>query len=836
MFDIQADYSDCEPAGLELPKIEMDSNVLTEIGLGEDALAYDVLRELALKGVKKRGIDKLPNKQEYYDRAKYELEVLERLGFTDYILFNWDVVDDAIKKGVPIGDGRGSAAGSLLLYLLYVTKVDPIKKGLYFERFVSEARAEKITDIHGKEFLVGALAPDIDTDVAHTHRHLIVEYIEEKHKGRTSKILTFNKFKSKSCIKEAAKYFGEVDEEEANRISDLIPEEHGVELSLKVSYDNDENFRSWVDENREIYESALIIENLNKNVGVHPSGIAICSQDITNVIPLQLTKDGDLISGYDMDDVADLMVKFDILGLKTLSMVDLVCNKIDVSFDDIDPDNPFIYQVLQDLKYPVGLFQISARTNFEVVQKVKPLNWEELSDSVALARPAALPSVPEYVSRKHSLEKLGINDTLDEILATTKNVMLFQEQVMRCCNEVFGMPLGESELLRRAIGKKKPEEVAKYEEKIFTAARNLGIDESVAQYFWDIVKISAAYQFNLSHSICYASLAAKTVWLKFKYPREFFCSILELAEFEPKPLEVIAEVSRELKEFNIQLLPPRLDKSKINFTIEGNNIRYGLKSIKGVSEKTKDSLREFSKAEPSNKYEVFRIAKECGMNIGVLVSLIYAGALGEEKRLLTALEAQAFNILTPREKRNFAIIGEEFDYKLLNSIAEARARIGDDNKPIMKESRFETFKRNFAKYKDLYEENKKHESLATWWFEKKFLGYAYTCKLRDCFAGELDSLSEIGGSSWRSVGHIDEFFVRISQAGNRGMTFTVSDEESQVRLMFYDSQNQFKFSEWEDETGGIKKEDIVIVRGNNKWINSIDIVSAKVYTKMRDLK
>ena len=840
MFEDFKPYDDCEPAGLELPKIEVEAKVLDKLGLDNSASSFDVMRGLALEGAKERGIENLPNKQEYYDRVKTELQIFEELGFTDYILLNWDVINFARKNKVPIGDGRGSAAGSLVLYLLRVTNIDQIKYGLYFERFVSPSRAKKITDKHGKTFLVGALAPDVDTDIAHSHRPLVIDYIEEKHKGRTSKILTYNTFSSKLCIREAAKYFGEVDEEEANRISDMVPKEHGKVLSLERAYEESDKFKEWVDENRKIFDHALVIENLHKNNGVHPSGIAICSQDIRKVMPLQLTKDGSLVSGYDMDDVADLMVKFDILGLRTLSIAYLACEKIGVDFDDIDPEDPFIYQQLQDYKHPAGLFQISAHTNCEVAQAIKPLNLFELYDVVALARPAALQFVSDYKKQKVTPEKLGMNDALDDILATTKNVMLYQEQVMRSCHEVFGMSLDDAENLRRAIGKKKVDEIPKWQGKIFDAADAAGIHHEVPNYFWNVVENSAAYQFNLSHSICYASLAAKTVWLKYKHTSEFFCSILEIAEHEQEPLEVVAEVTRELHDFGINLLPPQLDKSEMDFTIEDGNIRYGLKSIKGISTSTQDALGDFVKTKRDNKFDVFRSAKQCGINIGVLSSLIYAGALGSDFRLLTALEAQTFNILTDREKMNFEAFGKEFNYKLLDVIAKTRHRIGkgDVTKQIMADKRFENvFKRDYTKYKELYEANKKFEKLAIWWFEKKLLGYAYTYKLRECFDGQLDPISAVGGSnSWRVIGHVDDFFIKKSVKGNRYIRFTISDEETQKTMMFCDSPRAQKFSDWEEESGGMSKSDIVIVRGNDEWVNSIDIMGERVYLKVRDLK
>ena len=451
MFEEYTPYDDCEPAGLELPSISLDEQTLSSLNLDEKASSLDILRQLARRGIIEKGIDKFPNKKQYYDRVLLEIQVFDELGFIDYVLLNWEIVGYAKKNKFCVGDGRGSGASSLVLYLLNVTNIDPIEHNLYFERFVSKSRAKKVTDKRGKEFLVGSLAPDVDTDVSHVCRPKLIEYIEDKYKGRTSKILTFNTFSAKLCIKEVVKYFGGYSEDEANIISDMVPKQHGVVLSLKKSVEESEKFAEWVSENKDLYLHALVLENLNKNVGVHPSGIAICAEPVEKVIPLQLTKEGSLVSAYDMGDVSDLMVKFDILGLKTLTTADRVCKRIGINLEDVDANDPFIYRELQDFKYPSGLFQISAPTNFRVIKKVQPLNLNELSDSIAIGRPAALQFLDEYVSQKNSLEKLGIDETLDKILASTKNVMLFQEQTMKVCHEVFGMTLDDAEQLRRCI-------------------------------------------------------------------------------------------------------------------------------------------------------------------------------------------------------------------------------------------------------------------------------------------------------------------------------------------------------------------------------------------------
>ena len=347
-------------------------------------------------------------------------------------------------------------------------------------------------------------------------------------------------------------------------------------------------------------------------------------------MPLQKTKDGDLITGYNMHDVADLMVKFDILGLRTLTIAHRTCEKIGINIDEIDPNDDFIYEKLQDYNHPEGLFQISASTNFRVCQEVKPDNLNELSDVVALARPGALQFVDEYIRQKQAPKSSDLHKELDEILSWSKNVILYQEQLMQIANKVFGLTLEEAETLRRIVGKKKADEMPKWRDRIYQAAENLKLDSQISDFYWSALLASADYSFNKSHSFAYAELAAKTVYLKYKYPREFFLSVLESSEFDPDPLSVIASVHQELDHFGIKLLPPNLFKSKMNFSIEGVDIRYGLNSIKGISSKSIESLMDFKGSDGfSSKYDVFSAAKSCGINISVLVALIQAGAMGE---------------------------------------------------------------------------------------------------------------------------------------------------------------------------------------------------------------
>jgi DNA polymerase III subunit alpha len=851
MFKDFTIYDCVEPAGVELPQTPVDESVLEKLELKKGSSNYEIVRKLCYQGMVAKGLEKEKN---YIDRVKFELNTLNTLGFIDYILLNWDVINFCHDNDIPVGGGRGSAAGSLVLFLLGVTDIDPIPHGLFFERFVSKSRARKVTDSNGKEFLVGSVLPDIDNDISYEKRGKVIEYIEKTHAGRTAKILTFNTFSSKLCIREATKYFDEAKEDEAKNVSDLIPKLHGQVLSLKNAREESEKFDEWCSSHRTTIENAIAIENLIKNTGVHPSGIAICSENIEDVVPLQLTKDGDLVTGYNMHDVADLMVKFDILGLRTLTIAHKTCQKLGIKLEDIDPNDFNIYRVLQDFNHPVGLFQISADTNFQVCQDVKPIDLNELSDVVALARPSSLQFVDDYIRQKRSPEELGIDPVMDELLRESKNVFLYQETLMQCISQVFGFSLQDADDVRRIVGKKMVEKMQPWKEKIYNAAQEKGMEERVADFFWSALEAAAHYSFNKSHSFAYATLAAKTVYLKFNHPQEFFLSVLESAEFEPDPLQTISSVNQELPDFGIKLLPPDLFKSGLNFQIEGDDIRYGLNSIKGISLRSLKSLVSFRGNSFDNKYHAFVAAKECGINISVLAALIQAGTMDSntDNRIRLVLEAQSFNLLTDREKRNLDKLGNKYNFDVLDSIADIvdKQVLGDDNRPIMKPSRFETFKKKFDNYRSIYNENKKHHKFTYWWYENSLLGYSYSFGLTDCFSDEYGMLTNLKesnslsqGSSFKCVCQVKDCFTRTSRNGNKYMMIFGSDNTSDHKFLLMDNRNSENLTEFieDNQDKPLKKEDIIVVfarrsDSNTSFAENIKIINSSVLMKLGDLK
>jgi DNA-directed DNA polymerase III PolC len=848
-------YEDCSPPGVLLPNISIEKRYYSELGVSSSISNYDFLRELCKKGVEKYEIPKLTNSRDYYDRTKMELEVFNSLGFVDYILLNWDVLNYCHENAIPAGPGRGSAAGSLVLYLIGVTQVDPIKNNLFFERFVSKSRARKI-EKDGITYLDGSLLADVDNDIAYEHRQSVISYIEKKHPSRTAKILTLNTLSSKLCIKECAKIVGNKEESEANIVSDYISKTYGEVQDLKSSREENEKLADWIADNEEVFAIACKIEGLNKNTGVHPSGIAISNQEISKICPLQLTGEGALVTAYDMNWVSELMVKFDILGLRTLTVIYDVCKQLGIKANEIDLESPDCFLPLQKLNSPHGLFQIEADTNFKVCKKVKPCSLDQLSATIALARPGALDFVDRYISSGGEAE---VHEFFSQILSSTSGIPLYQEQLMQMAVRV-GFSLDESEQIRRIVGKKKVKEMPAWKKKIEDKVKNNpSIPNEVSDILWKVAEDSANYSFNKSHAISYATLSAWTVYLKFKYPLNFFLSLLKISKFEPSPHEEISKISQELSSFDIELLSPDLALSHMDFSTEGKNIRFGLNSIKGVSEKSLGALRDFRDSETPSKFDIFIAAKQSGLNIGIVSALIQAGALSSYKsnRSLLVLEAQSFNILTDREKRNILQLGEKYEYKLLNILADARdgKLLGDDGRLLMPPKRFETFKRKYDPYKSIYEKNKKYEKFANWYFETKLLGYSYSTTLKDVFSTDrsLSNTEEIKNASENSsiklIGTISDAFKRTSRNGNEYLKITIEDEKGSADCLFMNSrrrvrgtwQNNNRLDKYLEQNKDLPEKGNIIMARCTKgedvlFVEDLTVLDKKIYLKLSDLK
>lgn len=840
-------YNECVPPGVRLPEIKISKKYYEDLNISTKTNNFDFLKNLCEKGFLKKEINNFSNFNVYKERLDTELKVLNELGFVDYILLNWDIINFCHESNIPVGPGRGSAAGSLVLYLIGVTNVDPVKYDLFFERFVSKSRAKKI-EKDGVTYLDGSLLADVDNDIAYEHRQKVIDYIEEKNPSRTCKILTLNTLSSKLCVKECGKIVSELAEKDVNLVSDYIPKKFGKVSSLSQSEQESERFAEWSKQNPKCIKIAKKIEGLNKNTGVHPSGIAISYYKISEICPLQSTNDNSIVTAYDMNWVSELMVKFDILGLRTLSVIYDVCKSIDIDIYKVNLDEESIYKPLNDsLRCPHGLFQIEADTNFRVCQSVKPRSLEELSAVIAIARPGALEFSNMYAEYIRTGDFNVVHDFFSDILSYTGGIPLYQEQLMKMIVKV-GFTLDEAEQLRRIVGKKKVDLMPEWKSKIEGKVQQNNLPVEAGDILWKVAEDSANYSFNKSHSIAYATLAAWTTYLKFNFPQDFFLSLLKMTKFEPSPQEEINNITQELSFFDMKLLPPDLERSMMDFSKEGSNIRFGLNSIKGVSEKSLESLSKFRSVKNPNKFNIFVSAKQAGLNIGILSSLIQAGCLPsyECSRSLLVLEAQSFNILTDREKRCVIELGGKFNYKLLDIIAEAsKGLLASDGKPLMKESRFKTFKKKYDKYKEIYLQNKKFEKFANWYFETKLLGYSYSGDLKSVFSDAettFNSLDFYDESSCRGkfIGVVNEFYKGVSRNGNKYFKMILSDEYGKYPAMFMDNSRGNKYSDYIDSGKKLpEKNDIVAIVGSKfsdiVFADNLLPLQEKIYMKLGDL-
>lgn len=840
-------YDTCVPPGVKLPSIEIDSAHYDRLNLDHSVDNYTFLKKLADSGLTDL---KLKNNQKkiYQSRLESELLTLQDLGFVDYILLNWDIINYCVQEGIPVGPGRGSAAGSLTLFLIGVTKIDPIKYELFFERFVSKSRAKK-TIVDGEVFLDGSLLADIDNDIAYEYRQKVIDYIEAKNPQRTAKILTLNTLSSKLCIKECGKIVSNIPEKDVNIISSLIPKKFGKVFSIKNSLDENDKFKNWSKDHQKCLKIALKIEGLNKNTGVHPSGIAISYYKISEICPLQRASDGSVITSYDMNWVSELMVKFDILGLRTLSVIHDVCNNVGIKLEDINLNSKQVFKPLsKGLRSPHGLFQIEAETNFRVCQLIKPRTLEELSAVIALARPGALEFSNAYAEYTQNSVPQNVHDFFTDVLSYTGGIPLYQEQLMKMAVKV-GFTLDEAEQLRRIVGKKKTDSILEWKDKIKNKVEENGLDSEISDILWSVAEDSANYSFNKSHSLAYATLSAWTVYLKFTYPQDFFLSLLKMTKFEPSPQEEINNISQELNFFKISLLPPDLERSEIDFCKEKENIRFGFNSVKGVSDKSLSSLLSFrsKSSESLNKFNTFFIAKQSGLNIGILSSLIQAGCLPSynSSRSLLALEAQSFNLLTDREKRLSFELGSKHSYQLLNIIADSNKIICSDGKPFMNEGRLSTFKNKYAKYKEIYLQNRCFEKFANWYFETKLLGYSYSGDLKSVFQdseGLFNSLDFYENINCRGkfIGLVTDVYKGVSRSNNKYFKMTISDEYGSYPVMFMDNSRGLKYSNYINSGGKLpEKDDIISLVGSRfndaVFADSITLLQHKIYLKLSDL-
>lgn len=573
---------------------------------------------------------------EIEERVKYELGVIEQMGFSAYFLITWDFINFAKESEIPVGPGRGSAAGSIVAYVLNITELDPIRHNLLFERFLNPERISM---------------PDVDIDFCIERRSEVIDYVAKKYgSDKVCQIVTFGTFAAKAAMKGVARVF-DIPYAESNKIASLIPPNPGTKIDdalqpgmeLKALYDSDPEIKKLVD-------MAKSIEGIKNNIGMHAAGVIISHKPLNEIVPVQPSKEGIIITEYPMADLEKLgLLKMDFLGLKNLTTISKTLklikkrHNIDLDINHVSLEDKKTYQMLTRGETS-GVFQLESSGMRKLVRDLKPSVFEDLGALVALFRPGPLESgmVSDFVERKHGRQAITYaHPLLEPILKDTYGTIVYQEQIMQIFQTLAGYSLGGADMVRRMMGKKKLEEMAKQKDVFIEGSAKNGMSAKNAAALFEQIEKFAEYCFNRAHSAAYALVAYQTAYLKTHYTIEYLSALLSsVANDQEKTQSYIEEALR----YGIKVLPPDVNKSYSEFTPDENNIRFGLASIKQVGEVVVEAI--IKEREENGEFESIydfckRVDSKCS-NKRVMEGLIKAGAFSiietSRKQLLDNLE------------------------------------------------------------------------------------------------------------------------------------------------------------------------------------------------------
>lgn len=588
----------------------------------------DYLRDLCWRGLRERYGARAEGDDELRKRLEYELSVIEKTGFVSYFLIVWDFINYAKEHGIPVGPGRGSAAGSLIAYVLRITDIDPLRYGLIFERFLNPERISP---------------PDIDVDFCMARRGEVIEYVRRKYGERcVSQIVTFGTLGAKSVVRDVGRVLG-WSYGDADRLAKMIPNELNITLAsaaeknpeLKAALDNEMATRA-------LWDHALVLEGLSRNTGIHAAGVVIGDRPLDEYIPLCRGKDNEVITQYEMNALTELgMLKMDFLGLKTLTVLQDAVRMIrekepdfNEAFIPTDDREAFdIYNRGETL----GVFQMESGGITSCCKRFDVGSIEDIIAIGALYRPGPMQFIDDYIARKKGQKKLEYaHPLLEQVCAETYGIMVYQEQVQRAANVLAGYSLGDADLLRRAMGKKDKEKMAKERMRFVEGCQRVnGIPEATAHAIFDFIARFAEYGFNKSHSAAYGWISYQTAYIKAHYPVEFMAALLT---HDASTTDRLAVVISECTRMGIRILAPDVNHSSLHFTPEKSGdavaIRFGLASIKNVGSAAMQAMieeRVRGGAFPSLEDFCARLDSRT-VNRKILESLVKCGAFDSFKK------------------------------------------------------------------------------------------------------------------------------------------------------------------------------------------------------------
>ncbi len=657
------DFKDTPEAIENTQKIVEKCNF--EFELGKYQLPYfevpkgqtpdDFLKNSCKKGLKKRYSD---INKEITERLNYELGVIKETGYASYFLIVQDFINWAKSKDIVCGPGRGSAAGSIIAYLLGITDVDPLKYDLLFERFLNPERISM---------------PDIDLDFADARRDEVIEYVSKKYgEDHVAQIITFGTMAARAAVRDVGRVL-DYPYSFCDQIAKMIPMGSNLEKAihespeLHQSYESDKDTKSLID-------MAMKLEGVIRHASTHACGVVITKDPLYDLVPCQRPAQGDqsIVTQYEMHAVEDLgLLKMDFLGLKTLTVIQNTLNQIkeltgkEINLSKLLLDDKKTFKLFQQTN-TTGVFQLESGGMKRNLKELKPTQFEDIIAMVALYRPGPMEFIPEFIARKHGLKEVKyLHPKLKPILENTYGVMVYQEQLMRIARDLAGFSLSEADVLRKAVGKKIKKLLDEQKEKMIEGMINNEIDSQIAKRIWQTIEPFAQYGFNKSHSTCYALIGYQTAYLKAHHPTEFMAALITS---EQNDIERIAFLIDDCKKMDIQVLPPNINKSLHNFTKVGEKIiGFGLRAIKNVGQNVVQSIvaERIKNGEFKSISDFIERVESKDLNKKSLESLIKCGALddfGERNQLLGALE-QILSIAreTQKAKQNgqISLFGSE---------------------------------------------------------------------------------------------------------------------------------------------------------------------------------
>lgn len=613
-------------------EIQLGKIQLPHFEVPDNQTADEYLKKLCYQGLNKRYGTNFG--QKILDRLEYELEIIKNTGFASYFLIVQDFVNWAKFNGIIVGPGRGSAAGSLVSYLLNITDIDPLKYNLLFERFLNPERVSM---------------PDIDLDFADTRRDEVIEYVRQKYgQNRVAQIITFGTMAARAAIRDVGRamdYAYNLCDQVAKTVPFGLPLGRALHESMELHqlYDSDETIKKLID-------TAMKLEGVARHASTHACGVVITKDDLNKIIPLQRpTQDNQIIvTQYEMHAIEDLgLLKMDFLGLKNLTIIENAINivkrtkNIEIDLAKIPLDDKKTFDLFREAK-TTGVFQLESDGMKHYLKELKPTEFEDIIAMVALYRPGPIELIPDFIARKNGRKEIEyLHQSLKPILKNTYGVCVYQEQLLQIVRSLAGFSLAEADILRKAVGKKIKKLLDEQEEKFMNGTLANGIDKIVAEKIWEFIKPFANYAFNRSHATCYAMIGYQTAFLKAHFPTEFMAALMSS---EQNDVERIAFLINECQSIKIKILPPDINHSLANFTVtDDHEIRFGLSAIKNVGNNIVAAIVQERKNNGpflSISNFVERVQNK-DLNKKSLEALIKCGAmdsLGERNQLLYNLE------------------------------------------------------------------------------------------------------------------------------------------------------------------------------------------------------